>query len=319
MKNTFTTTKADARKTLVEWLHQRFSLSWKQARDWVKSGQVLLDGKACNNPRQKLERGQQIEIQVSKKSTSSQKPSSKSRSSMVVHPIIRYVDADIVIVEKPAGLTTMRHESEIAEQGRRAKEFLPKTCEDLLPALLAGQQVRSVHRLDKDTSGLLVFALTPQAENSLNQQFKAHTISRKYLAIVRGHAKNQRIESKLVRDRGDGRRGSGEGKDAKRAVTDVRVLERLGEFTLVECRLETGRTHQIRIHLGEAGTPLCGEHIYDRPIHGKPEPDTSHVKRIALHAATLGFQHPTTGEQVEWTSTLPDDLNVLLTQLRNRL
>ena len=124
----------------------------------------------------------------------------------------------------------------------------------------------------------------------------------------------------LVRDRGDGRRGgtADPAADGQRAVTHVRVVEELGDYTLVECRLETGRTHQVRIHLGEAGTPLCGERVYDRPPHGRPVPDCSGAKRIALHAATLGFDHPATGERMQWTSPLPADMAELYRMLRRR-
>src|SRR5207248_7770505 len=128
------------------------------------------------------------------------------------------------------------------------------------------------------------------------------------------------MESWLVKDRGDGRRGSRPqgtpGHPGQRAVTDVHVVEELGNFTLVECQLETGRTHQVRIHLGEAGTPLCGERIYDRPLHGRPFPDPSAFARVALHAATLGFDHPATGERVRWTSRLPADMAGLVESLR---
>src|SRR5262249_36629012 len=149
--------------------------------------------------------------------------------------------------------------------------------------------VLAVHRLDRDTSGLVVFARTKEAERHLGRQFRAHSIARKYLAIVRGKAKSGRIDSYLVRDRGDGRRGSAvDYKEGQRAVTNIRVLEDLGDYTLVECELETGRTHQVRIHLGEQGTPLCGETVYDRPLHGAPLPDDSHAPRMALHAAVLG-------------------------------
>src|SRR5207302_2459678 len=118
------------------------------------------------------------------------------------------------------------------------------------------------------------------------------------------------------RDRGDGRRGSTtKPEQGKRAVTHVRVLQNLGEYTLVECRLETGRTHQVRIHLGEAGTPLCGERVYDRPLHGKPAPDGSGARRLALHAATLGFDHPATGQRVRWESPLPKDMADLVERL----
>jgi 23S rRNA pseudouridine1911/1915/1917 synthase len=249
-------------------------------------------------------------------------------------PVLRFIDEHIVVVEKPAGLTTMRHAEDVEEQGPRARRFLPDTLADLLPGLIAEQvpgppgKVRAVHRIDKETSGLVVFARTVAAERHLGQQFRAHSTERLYLAIVRGKATSGRIESWLVRDRGDGRRGGApltalpRGANAtplaggQRAVTHVRVVEELGEYTLVECRLETGRTHQVRIHLGEAGTPLCGEHIYDRPLHGRPCPDGSGLERIALHAATLGFDHPATGKRVRWTSPLPTDLAGLVERLR---
>jgi 23S rRNA pseudouridine1911/1915/1917 synthase len=230
----------------------------------------------------------------------------------------------IVVVDKPAGLTTMRHREEAAEHGPRARRFLPPTLADLLPELLvrAGypgrRRLRAVHRLDKETSGLVVFARTPNAEAHLGRQFRAHAIERRYLAVVRGRAAPARIESFLVRDRGDGRRGTttrpGEG---QRAVTHVRVLEELADYTLIECRLETGRTHQIRIHLGERGTPLCGERVYDRPLHGPAIPDNSRAPRMALHAAVLGFTHPATDTWMEWESSLPVDLANLVSDLRS--
>ena len=204
-------------------------------------------------------------------------------------PRICYTDASLVVVDKPAGLTTMRHREEAAEFGPRAQRYLPQTLADLLPALLAQPgrlgkptPIYAVHRLDKETSGLVVFARSKEAERNLGKQFRSHTIERRYLAVVRGKAKPGRIESSLVRDRGDGRRGSTtEPGQGQRAVTHVRVLEDLGEYTLVECRLETGRTHQVRIHLGESGTPLCGDHVYDRPLHGKPLPDQSGAPRLS--------------------------------------
>src|SRR5262249_18869505 len=189
--------------------------------------------------------------------------------------VIRFADEHVVVVEKPAGLTTMRHAEEAAEFGERGKRFLPSTLQDLLPGLLAVRRpgkpgrVRAVHRLDRETSGLVVFARTAEAERHLGRQFRAHSTERLYHALVRGQARDARLESWLVRDRGDGRRGSGPEGEGQRAVTHVRVVEALGEFSLVECRLETGRTHQVRIHLGEAGTPLCGERVYDRPPHGR--------------------------------------------------
>jgi 23S rRNA pseudouridine1911/1915/1917 synthase len=232
-------------------------------------------------------------------------------------PIVRFADAHVVVVDKPPGLTTMRHPYETAEFGARGRRYLPATLADVLRAQLGGGKLRAVHRLDKDTSGLVVFARTLAAERHLGEQFRAHTVERRYLAIVRGRALSQRIESWLLHDRGDGRRGSspraGEG---QRAVTHVGVVEVLGEYTLVECRLETGRTHQVRIHLGEAGMPICGDHVYDRPPHGRPLPDASSMPRIALHAATLGFTHPATGKRMQWSTTLPEDMEELRRRLR---
>lgn len=237
-------------------------------------------------------------------------------------PIIRHVDAQVVVVDKPPGLTTMRHAAEAAEFGARARRFLPGTLADLLPGLLTrgrpGPQprLRAVHRLDKDTSGLVVFARTPEAERHLGQQFRVHSIERRYLALVRGRPREGRIESCLIPDRGDGRRGSSKDGSGQRAVTHVRIVEDLGAFTLVECRLETGRTHQVRIHLGEHGTPLCGERVYDRPRHGAPLPDGSQAPRIALHAWQLGFIHPATGAAMKWESPLPADMEKVIERLR---
>jgi 23S rRNA pseudouridine1911/1915/1917 synthase len=164
----------------------------------------------------------------------------------------------------------------------------------------------------------VVFARTIPAERHLGQQFRVHSIERVYVALVRGKAKEGRIESWLIGDRGDGRRGSGPKSEGQRAVTNVRVVEDLGEYTLIECRLETGRTHQVRIHLGEAGTPLCGERIYDRPLHGRPLPDGSGAKRILLHAYGLAIDHPTTGARMEWTVDPPRDFEAVLTRLRRQ-
>ena len=249
-------------------------------------------------------------------------------------PVLVHVDGQIVVVDKPAGLTTMRHASEAAEFGARARRFLPVTLADLLPRMLlnhAGKpppnrpgfrpalpEVRAVHRIDKETSGLVVFARTPAAARHLGNQFRGHTTERRYLALVRGQAKAGRIASSIARDRGDGRRGSSDQPGGERAVTHVRVVEELGEFTLVECRLETGRTHQVRIHLGEAGTPLCGERIYDRPLHGRPVPDTSRATRPLLHAALLGVEHPATGKKMQWEADLPADMADLLKRLRKQ-
>jgi 23S rRNA pseudouridine1911/1915/1917 synthase len=269
----------------------------------------------CRDPQSRVRAGQKLRIRLE----DPKKPQPAARLTAGPQPVLCHVDEHIIVVDKPAGLTTMRHAHEAAEFGARGKRFLPATLADLLPGVLQGKgtkQVIAVHRLDRDTSGLVVFARSPQAARHLGGQFRAHTTDRTYVALVRGRAKNGRIETRLVADRGDGRRGSAPGDEGQRAITHVRVLEDLGPFSLVECRLETGRTHQVRIHLGEQGTPICGERIYDRPLHGPPLPDTSGAKRLALHATHLAIDHPTTGKCMHWMSPLPPDLAHLLKRLR---
>jgi 23S rRNA pseudouridine1911/1915/1917 synthase len=310
---TFVVTRAESGRPLAEALRARLSLTGAAARRLVREKYVRVAGRPCLDPARRLSPGQRVEVRQAVPSPRPARPKGI---------LIRFQDAQVVVVDKPPGLTTMRHPDEAAEFGKRAQRFLPPTLADLLPPLLTpgrpGQapRLRAVHRIDKETSGLVVFARTPQAEAHLGRQFRAHTTERRYLALVRGRAVSRRIESWLVRDRGDGRRGSGPPGEGQRAVTHVRVVEELGGYTLVECRLETGRTHQVRIHLGEAGTPLCGERVYDRPTNGRPLPDGSGARRVMLHAARLGFDHPTTGKRMAWDSDVPPDMARLLESVR---
>jgi 23S rRNA pseudouridine1911/1915/1917 synthase len=313
---TFVIARSEAGRTVAAVLKARLGQSWSAVRRLIEQGHVRLQGQRCDNAALRLTRGQRLEVRTQ----------GQEQTGPITGPagvVIRYADAHLVVVEKPAGLTTMRHADEAAEFGARGRRYLPPTLADLLPAMLAtgrsgkGPPVRAVHRLDKETSGLVVFARTVEAERHLGRQFRAHTTERHYLALVRGRAQSGRIESYLVADSGDGRRGSAtEPGVGQHAVTHVRVVEELGDYTLVECRLETGRTHQVRIHLGERGTPLCGERVYDRPPHGRPLPDGSGATRVALHAASLGFQHPATEKWMSWDAPLPKDLSALVKRLR---
>jgi 23S rRNA pseudouridine1911/1915/1917 synthase len=331
----FRVTRSESGRTVADLLRRHLSLSWSQARRLVQERRVHLAGTLCLDPARRVKPGQRLEVQPPGGKGGRQRPERLRRPRRppnvrlpegIPEPVLRYADDQVIVVEKPFGLTTMRHADETAEFGARARRFLPPTLADVLPALLAREYpdvpptpILPIHRLDRDTSGLVVFARTPAAASHLGRQFRTHTIDRVYLALVRGRAKSQRIESALVADRGDGRRGSTpDPATGKRAVTHVRVVEDLGDYTLVECRLETGRTHQVRIHLGEQGTPLCGERIYDRPLHGRPVPDGSGATRPLLHAARLGFEHPRTGKQVVWDAPLPQDMETLLARLRRR-
>jgi 23S rRNA pseudouridine1911/1915/1917 synthase len=343
----FLVDRREAGQTVAALLRKRFGLSWSQAKRVVERGHVRVAGFAVSDPGHRVRsknriwiregviqlgegekrRGGEEEKKPSvppppapkrKPADQPKKPVTPSLSHALTPSALLYADDAVAVVNKPAGLTTMRHAGEADEFGPHGKRFLPKTLADLVPRLLGlpGTRVIPVHRIDRDTSGTVAFARTPAAAEGLTRQFRKHTADRRYLALVRGEPRPGRIESVLVRDRGDGRRGSGSDPDGKRAVTHVKVLERLGPFALVECRLETGRTHQVRIHLGEAGTPLCGERVYDRPVNGKPLPDGSGATRPMLHAARLGFTHPQTGEPMSWDVPPPQDFADLLTKLR---
>ena len=341
----FLVEKRESGWTVAEMLRKRFMLTWTQAKRIVERGHVRVAGQLTRAPEQRIKAGNRVWIATGAIEVKTVKGPKPKKSEEVVTPIVKpkakpkpkkepappnpflelieivYVDDSLVVVNKPADLTTTRNAEETAEFGARARKFLPKTLADLLPTLLGvpNRKVVPVHRLDRDTTGLLVFARTSRAATSLMTQFRKHTVDRRYIALTRGIPEESRIESVFVKDRGDGRRGSS--KELKppggqKAVTRVKVLAELGDCAKIECRLETGRTHQVRIHLGEAGAPLCGEKIYDRPRGGVPYPDDSGAKRPMLHAAHLGFQHPETEEFVSWDAEPPADFAVVLAKLK---
>ena len=291
--------------------------SWGEVQHLVRKRHVQVNGNLCLDEARRLATGDVVKVWTH--------PLAKPVEEDDVR--IVYLDAHVVVVEKPAGVTTLRHNEERTWSPQR-KQAQP-TLDEIVARILAKRYrsggrtgrrspgVRAVHRLDRDTSGLMVFARTVPAERLLVQQFAKHTILRKYLAVVHGDCQAETIALPLVRDRGDGLRGCTPGAgDGQRAVTHVKPLERLGAYTVVECTLETGRTHQIRIHLSERGHVVCGDKVYGKPLRSKPLEDTSGAPRQALHAAELGFQHPLTGEQLFFRMRLPEDLQEFLTRLR---
>jgi 23S rRNA pseudouridine1911/1915/1917 synthase len=310
--NIFTVSADQAGQTLATLLRQWLpGQSWSQVRRLVEGRRVRLNGELWLDAVRRLKADDKVEVL----------PQPLPRPHEPADIVIRHLDDHLVVVEKPAGIATVRHPAErdwLAERRlqvptlddlvlRQLGERLPRKKHEPRPRL------RIVHRLDKGTSGLIVFARTVEAERGLGRQFAHHDVVRRYLAIVPGHVQAQTIATHLVRDRGDGRRGStalsGVGKEA---VTHIEVLECLSTHTVVTCRLETGRTHQIRIHLAELGHPVCGETVYNRQedaaLEGPP--------RLALHASELGFVHPVTGQKIGWTMPLPRDLDSFLQRLR---
>jgi 23S rRNA pseudouridine1911/1915/1917 synthase len=293
---------------LRDWLPGQ---SWSALRKLLAARRVLVNHALCLDEARRLQEGEAVEV-----SGRGHRPPPSAADVAVV-----YLDADVIVVDKPSGMITLRHAAE--RDWSIQKKALQPALDEVLPVLISRREPRqeshdrgiySVHRIDRETSGLLVFARHVPAQQVLIAQFKTHSVERTYLAVARGDLAAQTFESRLVDDRGDGRRGStslpGLG---KRAVTHVQPIERLGEWTFLKCRLETGRTHQIRIHLSEAGHPVYGDSKYGPP---RGPNDPPQINRLALHAATLGFDHPTDGRRLQFESPLPRDLQELVASLR---
>lgn len=282
---------------------ERFALSRRAAQDAIRNGRIDVDGERCDEPGREVEPSADIAFFPNR-------PKARKVQGRLK---VLYEDRHLMIVDKPAGLLTLpTRDDERDTLLDRAGRYL---------AIRYGVRpfVGIVHRLDKDTSGALALARSPAAGRALQNLFKAHDVERQYLAVVEGAVRRETgtIDLALVTDRGDLRRGvAREPGEGRPAVTHFRVVERFaGVATLVACWLETGRTHQIRIHMAEMGHPVVGEKVY-RPKSQPRCKATFH--RQALHAQTLGFRHPITGEDVRAEAPLPEDMTALLTDLRNR-
>jgi 23S rRNA pseudouridine1911/1915/1917 synthase len=296
----------DVGGTLAAVLRRRLpGRSWTDVKRLCATGKIRLDGEVILDPALRVRAGQRLDLRPT------------ARKPVTTPPGFRIVfeDAHVVIIEKPSGISSVPYERK--ETG---------TAMDLVRATwrqsgkrAAAAPLHIVHRIDKDTSGLLCFAKTRLAERALHQVFQRHTASRAYLAVAQGEVSAARIESRLVPDRGDGIRGStqhpGQG---QAAVTHVEPLKRLRGATLCRVRLETGRTHQIRIHLAERGHPLVGETVYIRDLFRAGRPQMS-APRLMLHAALLGFPHPVTGAPIELRAPPPEDFLAVLEPLGGSL
>jgi 23S rRNA pseudouridine1911/1915/1917 synthase len=266
----------DAPVSLDRALKQHFEgASWNDVRRLIESGKVSVNAACVRDARALVHQGATIQLQMN---APRERPGTALADDFVLH-----VDRDVVVVRKPAGISSIIHEEE------------PDSTEQAVVRWLAAREGRAstplgvVHRLDKVTSGVMVFARNQRAKQFLKDQFRAHDVGRHYLAVVSGQPESQKIESRIVRDRGDGLRGSTRQSNLGRfAATHVRVLERLRGCCLIQCRLETGRTHQIRIHLSELGHPIVGEPLYAKGPSGA----FIDYSRVLLHAAHLAFEHP---------------------------
>lgn len=223
---------------------------------------------------------------------------------------IAFEDEDLLVVNKPRGLVV--HPAPGNEDGTLVNALLFH-CGATLSGIGGVLRPGIVHRIDKDTSGLLVVAKTDLAHLGLSEQIKAHTVTRRYHAVVHGNLKTDsgRIDAPIGRHPQDRKRMCVTDKNSREAATRYRVMERLNGFTHVQCELETGRTHQIRVHMAYIGHPVAGD-----PVYG-PKKAIGQGGQY-LHARTLGFCHPRTGEYIEFSAELPAYFTALLEKLRNR-
>jgi 23S rRNA pseudouridine1911/1915/1917 synthase len=282
--------------------------SWGAARSWIEGGKVTVGGASVMEPTARVRVGDEIAVDPAAR---------RARLAELSDSQVVHIDGQVVVVCKPAGLNTVPFdERDLDTLESRVRAWLERRR--LSPS--GGRpSLGIVHRLDKETSGLVVFTRTWAAKQGLSAQFRAHTVHRRYLAIVSGAFRAPRtFRSWLLENRGDGLRGSARGghrsqaAGAREAITHVEPLEELAGATLVACRLETGRTHQIRIHLSESGCPVVGERVYIRGYAGP----VLKAPRLMLHAAELGFVHPTTQRETRWEEPLPEDMSAVLEGLR---
>ena len=286
-----------------------FDTSWGKARAWIEGGKVRVAGTIVTETTARVAGGAEVVLDPAAR---------KPRVQELEDDDVVYADAQVIVVSKPAGLSTVPYDdTETDTLDLRVRGWLERRG---LAPRGARPTLGIVHRLDKETTGLVVFTRTWLAKQALTSQFRQHTVHRRYFAIAHGDVPARTLRSFLLVDRGDGLRGSVRGPsrrppaDAREAITHVDRIEALAGATLVGCRLETGRTHQIRIHLSESGHPLVGERVYARNFRGTP----IDAPRLMLHAAELGFVHPASEREMRWEKPMPDDMRAVVHSLEVR-
>jgi len=298
-----TVAPGEAGRALAGFLRGRLpDRPWSELKRWIATGKVFVDGTVVDDEGARVAAGQEVEVRMAA-------PRRAAQSVRIV-----FEDARLVVIDKPAGVSSVPYETH--EQGTALDLVRDAWRRQGRPA--TAQPLFVVHRIDKETSGLLVYAKSKAAERVLAAQFRAHTVGRLYVCVAHGDVAGGTIESWLVADRGDGLRGStrhpGQG---KRAVTHIAPVERLLGATMCHVRLETGKTHQIRIHLAEAGHPLVGEKVYIRDFVARGGEPLA-APRLLLHAATLGFRDPLTDAALAFEAPLPADFAEAVAALRPR-
>ncbi|WP_282067992.1 RluA family pseudouridine synthase [Bacillus pumilus] len=271
-----------------------------QVQQWVKDGLIEVNGKQVK-ANYKVQAGDEIKVEIPD-------PEVLDVEAEPMDLDIYYEDADVLVVNKPRGMVV--HPAPGHVSGTLVNGLMAH-CTDL-SGINGVMRPGIVHRIDKDTSGLLMVAKNDMAHESLVNQLVAKTVTRKYTAVVHGIIQHDTgtIDAPIGRDKKDRQSMTVTKESAKQAVTHFDVIERFQDFTVVECRLETGRTHQIRVHMKYIGYPLAGD-----PKYGPRK--TVDFNGQLLHAGVLGFDHPRTGEYIEFTAPIPADMQAFIDSLRN--
>lgn len=267
----------------------------------VKEGAVLINGKPVKSS-YKVENGDWIRLEI----PDAVEPEIEAEE---MDLDILYEDSDIILINKPKGMVV--HPAAGHYSGTLVNGLMAH-CKDELSGINGVMRPGIVHRIDMDTTGVLIVCKNDKAHNAIAEQLKVHSITRKYYAIVHGVLKEDTgtVNAPIGRHPVDRKKMSINEKNGKEAVTHYRVLRRFRRFTFVECQLETGRTHQIRVHMASIGHPLLGDQVY-----GPAKVPFSGLQGQTLHAGVLGIIHPSTGEYMEFTAPLPDYFEAVLKKL----
>ena len=269
----------------------------------IESGAVRVNGQLCTSKKHKVSKDDAVELQIPE-------PKALEAKAEDIPLQLVYEDDDLLVVNKPRGMVV--HPAAGNESGTLVNAVMFH-CKGRLSSINGVIRPGIVHRIDKDTSGLLVVAKNDMAHESLSQQLAAHSITRKYEALVFNNFIQDEgtVDAPIGRDPSNRLRQAVTDINSKRAVTHFKVLERFGKFTLIEAKLETGRTHQIRVHMAYIKHPLVGDKVYG------PKKQPFNAEGQLLHAKTLGFVHPRTGEYMEFESSRPEIFDNILQSLRN--
>lgn len=276
-------------------------VSRTQVQEWIKAGAVQVDDKVAK-ANLKVAEGNRVVLIIPEPEEAAIVPEN-------IPLEVIYEDSDLIVINKKRGMVV--HPAPGHSSGTLVNALMYH-CKDL-SGINGMIRPGIVHRIDKDTTGLLMAAKNDLAHISLAEQLKEHTVTRKYIALVHGNLPHDQgtIDAPIGRDLNDRKLFTVTEHNSRHAVTHFHVLERLGDYTIVELQLETGRTHQIRVHMKYIGHPLAGD-----PVYGRNK--TVALKGQALHATLLGFTHPRSGDRLEFEMPLPADFEYVLSSLRSR-